>query len=73
MLPNINSPRYYDSQMRFVLHAVDRNIGKVYNMRVYRAIRAEKTKSFQEKRNGGDANATISIISSRDKSIIICK
>ena len=42
-------------------------------MRVYRAIRADQTKHLQGKRNGGDANATISPRSSWEKRIIICK
>ena len=73
MLPNFHSPRYYASHMSFVLQAVDRHIGKVYKMCVYRAIREEQIKCLQGKRNSGDANATISPLSSRDKRIIICK
>ena len=32
MLPKFHSPRYYASQMIFVLKAVDQHIGKVYKM-----------------------------------------
>ena len=73
ILPNFNSSKYYASHMSFALRSVDRNIGKVYKMRVYRAIRAEQTKRLREKRNSGDANATISPLSSQDKRTIICK
>ena len=58
--------------MRFVLQAVGRHIGKGCKIGVYRAIRAEQTICFQEKQNSGDANATISPLSSQDKMIIIC-
>ena len=39
ILPNFHSPMYYSSHMSFVLQAVDRYIGKVYKMHVYRDIR----------------------------------
>ena len=43
MLPKFHSPKYYSSQMRFFLQAVDLHIEKVYKIRVYWAIRAEQT------------------------------
>lgn len=71
-LPNFLPPRYYPSQMSFVLQAVDRHIGKVYKMRVYRAIRAEQIKRLKEAHATGDITATISPLSPREKRIIIC-
>ena len=73
IITNFDSLRYYASQMNIFLQAVARHIVKVYNMGVYRAIRAEQTDCLWEKRNSDDSNETTLPLSSRDKRIITCK